>query len=37
MPLLEIGILRSEFFENLNVETDKQSENGSDSEVYEAL
>ena len=33
----EIGISRREFFENLNVKTDKQSENGSDREVYEAL
>jgi len=37
MLLREIGIPRSEFFESLNVKTDKQSENGSDREVYEAL
>lgn len=37
MLLREIGIPRSEFFESLNVKTYKQSENGSDREVYEAL
>ena len=30
MLLREIGIPRSEFFEKLNVKTDKKSENSSD-------
>ena len=37
MLLRKIGIPRSEFSENLNAKTYKQSENGSDREVYEAL